>query len=627
MVCMSEWEKLGLKAGLECHQQLNTGKLFCRCPSMLREDKPDIKVKRYLRPVASELGEFDKAALEAFSKGLSYNYEAYHDSNCEIELDDEPPQPADKEALETTLKAALMTKSNILDELFVMRKLVIDGSNTAGFQRTMLVALGGEIELSNKKVGILTIALEEDAARPMERKELEIIYRLDRLGIPLIELATAPDLKTPEEVKECAKKIGELFRRTCKAKRGLGTIRQDVNISIREGARVEIKGVQELGMIDEYVRREVQRQKALIEIREEMKKRKIVKKDFAEVEIASLSQIFAETECKFLKGKQVFGIKLHKMKDILGKEIQPEKRFGTELAGYVKAKAGLKGILHSDELPAYGVNEREVEHVRHKCNCIMNDAFVIVQAEEKKAEKAIETVLERCKQALVGVPEETRNALEEGNTEYSRPLPGAARMYPETDIEPVNINVEEVAKIAKQLPLTVKERERIYDAKALSGKLIDGMKLSNYACFFEKLLEKGITATTAASLLLDGITQLRREGVKNIGNEMIETALLLEKEKKISKDILLDFLREWSKSPESKPEEILKEMNVERADESELQKVIAKIVEKNKEIVEAKGERAIGALMGNAMKELKGKADGSTISRLLKEEIAKKTKK
>ena len=622
-----KWEKVGLMAGLECHQQLDTGKLFCRCPSQLREDKPDIEVKRYLRPVASELGEFDKAALEAFSKGLSYKYEAYNDSNCEIELDDEPPQPVDKEALETTLKSALMTKSNILDELFVMRKLVIDGSNTSGFQRTMLVALGGEIELSNKKVGILTIALEEDAARPMEKKEFETVYRLDRLGIPLIELATAPDLKTPEEVKECAKKIGEIFRRTCKAKRGLGTIRQDVNVSIREGARVEIKGVQELNLIDEYVRREVQRQQGLVAIREEMKKRKLTVKDFEEEEIANLSQIFAESECKFLKGKQIFGIKLHKMQGILGREIQPDRRFGTELAGYVKSKAGLKGILHSDELPAYGVSEREIEQTRHKCNCVMDDAFVIVQAEEKKAKKAIETVLERTAEALQGVPEETRNALEDGNTEYSRPLPGAARMYPETDLAQVSLEAKELAKIAKQLPLTVKAREKLYSEKGLSGKLCDGMKLSNFACFFEELLGKGINATTAASLLLDGITQLRREGIKGISNEMIEETLILEKEKKLSKDILLDFLREWSKNPEANPVEILKGMNVERADESELQKVIARIIEKNKSLVEAKGMGAMGALMGDVMKELKGKADGSTINRLLKEEIGKRTKK
>jgi len=620
---MEEWEKTGLKAGLECHQQLDTGKLFCRCQSVLREEKPDLVVKRHLRPVASELGEFDKAALEAYGKGLAYVYQAYNGTTCEVELDEEPVHPADKEALETTLKIAIMAKSQVLDELFVMRKLVIDGSNTSGFQRTMLVAVGGSLELSSKKVGIQTIALEEDAARPMEKKEKEIVYRLDRLGIPLIELATAPDLRTPEEVKECALKIGELFRRTCKAKRGLGTIRQDINISIKEGARVEVKGVQDLGMIDEYVRREVQRQQALVGIKEEMKKRKLAEKDF-EVGEFDLGNIFKESDCKFLKGRPVFGIKLHKMQGLLGKEIQPERRFGTELAGYVKARTGLKGILHSDELPAYGISEREIEQVKHKCNCILDDAFVLVQAEESKAKEAIEVVLERCKQAIEGIPEETRNALEEGNTEYSRPLPGAARMYPETDLTPVMVEEGMLAGLAKGLPLKVEEREKLYAKNGLSGKLVDGMKLNNYACLFEGLLKKGVNATTAAGLLLDGLTQLKREGVKGISNGMVESVLLLEKEKKVSKDVLLDFLRAWSKSSKSDSKEVLKGMKIERIDDLGLRKVVEGAIEKNKALVEAKGERAIGALMGDVMKELKGKADGKEISKILKEELGKR---
>ena len=621
-----KWEKLGLKAGLEVHQQLNTGKLFCRCPSILREENPDLKIKRYLKPVASELGEFDKAALEAYERGLGFVYEAYYDTTCELELDEEPPKEADAEALETTLKIALMCNSKILDQVFVMRKLVIDGSNTSGFQRTALVSVGGELQLSNKKVGILSIALEEDAARPMERTENEVVYRVDRLGIPLIELATAPDLKTPEEVKECAKKIGEIFRRTCKAKRGLGTIRQDVNISIAKGARIEIKGVQNLEMIDQFVRREAQRQNMLIEIMDEMKKRKISGKEFENVKVEELSNIFSGTECKFLKEKKVFGIRLSKMQSLLGKEIQPGRRFGTELAGHVKARAGLKGIIHSDELPGYGVSEREIERIRQKCDCVMNDGFVMAQAEKEKAEKALRIVLERCKQTLAGIPEETRNALDDGNSEYSRPLSGAARMYPETDLAPIIPNADYISELKKQLPKTVDERKKLYSKQGLSEKLVDGMKLSNYACFFENLLKKGFNATTAATLILDGLIQLRREGVKGIPQEKIETVLLLEKEKKIPKGLLLEFLRQWSKTPEIGTEEILKTMKVERIGEGELEKVVAAIVDKNKKLVEEQGMRAIGALMGDAMKQLKGKANGEEISRVLREEIAKKAK-
>jgi len=343
--------------------------------------------------------------------------------------------------------------------------------------------------------------------------------------------------------------------------------------------------------------------------------------------LLSLHKFFSETECKFLKGKPIFGIRLHKMQGLLGKELQPNRRFGTELAGYVKSKAGLRGILHSDELPAYGVSEREIENVKHKCNCVMNDGFAIVQGNKEKAKKAVDAIVERCKQAISGVPEETRNALEDANTEYSRPLPGAARMYPETDLTPVSLEAKELSSIGKNLPLTVKGREKLYAKNGLSGKFVDGMKLSNYACFFERLLAKGVNATTAASVLLDNLTQLRREGIANISNEMVEQALMLEKNKKISKDILLDFLKEWSKKPELEAEDILAGMSIERVDDSALRKTIIAVIEKNKDTVDSKGMHAVDALMGDAMKELKGKADGSAISKILKEEIGKRAKK
>ena len=622
-----DYKKIGLKCGLECHQQLDTDKLFCRCPSVLRDDKPDFVIERKIRAVASELGEFDRAALEAVGKGITYKYEAYNGTNCLIEIDEEPVKPADTEALETILKVALMAKSNILDELFVMRKQVSDGSVVSAFQRTMLASIGGELELSGKRVGVQSMALEEDAGRPTAKKEGEITYRIDRLGIPLIELATAPELFTPEEVKECALKIGELFRRTCKAKRGLGTIRQDVNISIAGGSRVEIKGVQELELIDEYVRREAQRQLALIELKQELAKRKISEKNFEDLHVADLSQIFSETQCKFLKGKTVFGVALHRMQGLLGKELQPSRRFGTEVADYVKARTGLAGILHSDELPAYGISEKEIEYARHKLNCVMDDAFVIVQADTARAQRALAVVAERCKMALHGVPEETRNALEGANTEYSRPLPGAARMYPETDLAPVRITAERLYALEKELPLAVAEREKLYAGKGMSRNLVDGMKLNNYACFFEELLKKGINATTAASLLLEGLTQLRREGVEGISDEMVEELLLAEKNGKITKGILLDVLRLWCKSQGKSIEEILKELNVERVGSGEVEKLIAELVRKNSNLVEEKGEHAAGALMGDAMRLLKGKADGSTVSRILKEELAKAAKK
>ncbi len=622
----TNFAKIGFKAGLEVHQQLDTGKLFCRCPSTLREDKPNIVFKRRLRAVASEMGEFDRAALEAFKKGFTFEYQGYSDTTCLIEADEAPPLPCDKDALDVTLKVSLMADATIMDRLVVMRKAVIDGSNTSGFQRTMLVSVGGKLKLKNKEVGIQSMAIEEDACRPIERREREVVYRLDRLGIPLIELATDPDLKTPEEVKECAKKIGELFRRTCSTKRGLGTIRQDVNISIAEGARVEIKGVQELELIDEFARREVQRQIALVELRAELKNRGLKPADI-KLEPMEVSELFKGSECKFIKGKIVFGSCVKGFSGLLGKELQQGRRFGTELAGYVKSKAGLKGILHSDELPAYGISDKEVSNTMEKLGCGKGDAFILVQAEKAKAGKAFAVLQERIEQAFKGVPEETRNALEGGNTEYSRPLPGAARMYPETDLEPVTASTETLERLKKELPLTVGERSKLYKKQGLSEKLVQKMVLSNKACFFETLLKKGLNATAAATLLLETTVQLKRQHAVFVSNEMVEAVLVAGNKGKISKDVYQDVLLALAKNPKKNLEEIVKGLGMGKAKSEDISGVISKIVEKNSALVESKGMHAIGALMGDAMRELKGKADGSAISAALKEEIAKRAKK
>ncbi|MEO2154735.1 MAG: Glu-tRNA(Gln) amidotransferase subunit GatE, partial [Nanoarchaeota archaeon] len=264
------YKELGLKVGLEIHQQLDTKKLFCNCPSLIRDDNPDGTIKRVLFPSPGETGEVDKAALEERKKGKYFVYEFYNDTNCLVELDEEPPHDINKEALTIALTIAKMLNMNIFDEIHVMRKIVVDGSNTSGFQRTALIAEDGFIELSNgKKLGIETLCLEEDSARKIEEHKDYIVYRLDRLGIPLVEITTKPELNEPEEVKEAAYKIGRLLRAT-KVKRGLGTIRQDINISIKNGNRVEIKGAQNLDLIPEIVKNEVERQLDLLKLKREL---------------------------------------------------------------------------------------------------------------------------------------------------------------------------------------------------------------------------------------------------------------------------------------------------------------------------------------------------------------------
>ena len=262
-----------MKVGLEIHQQLDTHKLFRKCESKLSENVK-FKVKRYLHPVAGESGKIDIAAEFEKAKRKYYIYEVT-DNSCLVELDEEPPHLINEEALKIALDIAESLNMQVLPIIQVMRKTVVDGSNTSGFQRTLLLAVNGYVEINGKKIGIETLCLEEDAARKIEEKENYIVYRLDRLGIPLVEITTAPDIDNPELAKKVAEKIGLILRLTGKVKRGLGTIRQDINVSIPEGEKIEIKGVQELKLIPEIVKNEVERQKKLLEWQKEVKKRGI----------------------------------------------------------------------------------------------------------------------------------------------------------------------------------------------------------------------------------------------------------------------------------------------------------------------------------------------------------------
>lgn len=255
-----ENKKVEMKAGLEVHQQLDTHKLFCNCPSILRNDSPDFIIKRKLHAVAGEFGDVDIAAKHEVEKGKTFIYQGYKDSCCLIEYDEEPPREINKEALKIALQVALLLNCEILPVTQIMRKTVIDGSNTSGFQRTVLIARNGWVESSFGRVGIQTICLEEDAARKISDDEKSVTFRLDRLGIPLIEISTAPELYYPEQVKEVALKLGEILR-ACKVKRGIGTIRQDMNISTSNHPRVEIKGFQDPAMMIKTVELEIERQK------------------------------------------------------------------------------------------------------------------------------------------------------------------------------------------------------------------------------------------------------------------------------------------------------------------------------------------------------------------------------
>jgi Glu-tRNA(Gln) amidotransferase subunit E-like FAD-binding protein len=480
-----DYKRLGLKIGLEIHRQLDTNKLFCKCPSRLRDDEPDIKIKRFLRPVLSEVGEVDPVAEYETRKGKYYVYEAYSDTNCLVELDAEPPGNMNKEALKIALTIAKMMHSKPIDEIQVMRKQVLDGSNTSGFQRTALIATGGFVEIKDKKIGIETICLEEDAARKIREEKNFIIYRLDRLGIPLIEVATEPAIGTPEEAKAVAEAIGDVLRST-RVKRGIGTVRQDLNMSIRGGSRVEIKGIQKLQDIPKIIENEVKRQ-----------------------------------------------IKL-------------------------------------------------------------------VKAKQSKPE--------------------VRAAKTDGSTRFMRPLPGAARIYPETDVPPVRTS-KMFAKI--KAPRTLEQMRRKFLHMGLSGELARAVVYSDRLQVFEQAINLGLNPVLVANILTKTLKELKR--VEKVDISKIKDDELLEllketKKSKIPKEAIPGILGDIARGV-AVEEAIRKVRHISR---QELKEIIRKVLTENREII--REERAFKKLMGPVMLEVRGRIAGKIVAEELKKEISKEIK-
>jgi len=607
-----DYNATGLTAGIEIHQQLNTKeKLFCHCLTLLRDSSEHSgEFFRYLRVTESEMGEIDRAAQEEMKRDRKFQYYTY-DTTCLVENDEEPPAPLNDEALSVCLTLAKMFGMTPVRQVHTMRKLVIDGSNTSGFQRTALVALNGALPGGGE---IETICLEEEAAQRVR----DDIFSLDRLGIPLIEITTSPCLHTPEDVQKIAEYIGMVLRSTGKVKRGIGTIRQDVNISIRGGARVEIKGVQELNLIAEVVRREVQRQQSLLAIRDELIQRKASVHDNSQ----NVSDLFRETKSTVLKkAKCIYAVRLEGFSGLVGREIQPDRRLGSEMSDYAK-KCGVGGIFHTDELPAYGITADDVARLRVRVNAGDKDCVVIVAAvNDTQAACALNQVIIRAHMALSErpVPEETRKMLDDGSSAYMRPLPGAARMYPETDVLPVIIDDDRWnATIVPEL-LTAKAQRYAKDY-AIDLAYATRLALSEKLPLFERALAEGIKPKLAAFTILSTCTELRREGVaveKIPDKDYLATWHAVESGRSAKEAIPVLFRGLASGSTF---EEVIRKL-APAVSYEELESIIKKIIADRSDFVVQKGNAALGPLMGLVMTEVRGSVDGKIVSEILTKEI------
>ena len=610
-----------MKAGLEVHQQLATEKLFCACPSELSEVVV-AEARRRLRATVGENQAVDRAAAYTASRGLTFHYEATPTS-CLIDLDEEPPHALNEEALDVALTVALLLDARPIDEVQVMRKIVVDGSNTTGFQRTALVAVDGHLDLAGKRYSILSICLEEDAARKISEASGEARYRLDRLGIPLVEIATGPEVATGDEARAVAEEIGALLRATRKVRRGIGTIREDLNVSTAGGARIEIKGVQELRLLHRYAAGEEGRQRTLLGIRDQLVARGATVPDEPPIDLTSIIAPVAKGGLgeALRKGGTVRGIRLPGFGGLLRPSPKEEERLGRELADVART-SGLKGLVHSDELPAYGLDAGHAAAIREALRAPdPTDAFLLVAAPDgPTAERVLARVRDRARAALAGIPEETRDPLPDGRTRYSRPLPGRDRMYPETDVAPIPILPERLARLAAALPALPREtRRRLIDRYAVSEEVVRQLQQLDAVDRFELLVARGHPASLVGRLLTQQLPALAPpEGeAPDLPTDLLDGLLRAVADGRFAKEGLEPVLARLVAGASS-VDDAVRQAGLATASTDDLDAMARALVADQAELVRARGEGAFAPLMGDLMKELRGRRDGQEVAGALR---------
>jgi glutamyl-tRNA(Gln) amidotransferase subunit E len=616
-----------VKVGLEIHQQLDSkNKLFCNCKTV-DSTEHDFTFKRILRPTQSEMGSYDQAALFESKKIKTVKYQSSKISNCLIESDEEPPMMVNTEALELVLTISLALHCTIEDELHVMRKIVIDGSNTTGFQRTTLVARNGFLDIEGIRVGIQSICLEEDAARiisEVKDDDESKIFALDRLGVPLIEVALEPISNTPLFITNVAQTIGRLLRSTKKVTRGLGSIRQDVNISTNGGAVVEVKGVQQLSQLALVIEYETKRQHGLNLIAKELKSRKLDESKFLD-NITDVTDLIGQSSSKVVKkilsgDSRFLGFVLRGFRGILSFEPYQGIRLGREL-GEVAKSYGIGGIFHSDELPNYGISSEDVESLSSILKINENDTFILIGGPSVLLNTVVLELSNRIKKAFSGVVPETRSVRLDGVTVFSRPRPGSSRMYPETDIPYVSIDENKLKELSKHIPqpwnIVIDQIHKKYGInKTLAENIFD----SQYFSLFENIVSHtSVNPTFIVSKLTEDLVSLEREGYDSSilsHDELFHLFVELDKSR-ISKESVPIILEKLLKKEGGSVDQIISSFGSEGVTEEFVDKTINKIIEENEVVISQKGLDSIGLLMGRCMSILRGKIDGEKVNKKL----------
>jgi len=615
------YEEMGFRCGLEVHQQLQTAqKLFCRCPAGLyqNEDSYDAQLVRHMRPTLSELGEYDGTALMEFKTKKNIVYRIKAETACTYDIDDTPPFAMNREALDIATEIALLLGTQIVGELHITRKQYLDGSIPTGFQRTAIVGIHGQIPLATKPVRILQLSIEEDSCREVSDVGHERTYTTDRLGMPLVETVTYPDLLTPDEAAEAAHHIRFLTRSTGKVNVGIGAAREDVNVSIEGGTRVEIKGVQRIRWIPELTHNEAFRQKALLDIRFELRQR-FSDPDTWKLLATSLNP--SDYESTLFNGEQpqaLYAINLSGFAGILSFFTNPGRCFADEISDRIKVVACIDkpNMTYSEKIDTrFGCSDWR--RIRETLSASDNDAQILVWGPKEDMGTAVETIEERCRMAFEGVPNETRKALADGTTLFERVLPGPDRMYPDTDSAPIPIDESAIERIRAMLPRSIadclSQMREWYIPEDCSPFIL---KRNLYSLLEKLIREEDLNPTFAGTLL--GHTLRHACGDRPGNVEWILDLVREVRKRRLKIDILKPMLLHSFADLHANLDDLLNRIGYSPASESEVLAMVPGLLEQ----FEPKKRRSSGrAVRDWVMGQLRSMALGNVSLARLAESI------
>ncbi len=623
-----DYAKIGFKSGLEVHQQLYTEeKLFCRCPAGLYSDEYHAEILRHMRPTLSELGEYDGTALMEFKTKKNIIYRINRKTVCTYEMDDTPPFHCNDKAIDIAFEVGMLYGANIVDEVHIARKQYLDGSIPTGFQRTAITSVGGSIPYKDRRINIIQMSLEEDSCREVSDIGHRRVYLADRLGMPLIETVTAPEMLTPQEVAEVNNILRKIVRTTRKVRTGVGASRQDVNVSVTGGTRIEIKGVPSIKRIPMLTYNEAMRQWNLLKIREELKNRGVTPDTF-ESKIDEVTNILRKTRYEpifnaIAEGKIVKSIILKNFKGILNMQTQTDTVFAREISDRVRVIAcisSLPNICYSDS-GELSLTSAEGQKIRKATGAKEKDTIVLVWGDPQDAELAASEIAIRAKEATIGIPSETRQALKDNTTGFERILPGPERMYPDTDLPPIEITEARLDAIRKQLPEKYWEIENKYINFNIPAIDASELALSKDTALFDELVnDLGIQPKFAAIVLLQYKKKLRKRKIdlSKLSNMDIKNIMCAYKGGRLVKDAII-YIMELTAKNGMFDEILLPKI----ATKEEFAIVFNKVSEKARLIKYYNPEKKDDYFFGMIMCELRGRINGADAKKYFNELLSK----